>query len=467
MTDDPFGDHDEWLNSLVAGANATGVIPPGITQDSLALVFMRRHRDKLRYCHHHGAWFLWNDNYWRKEETKLAFNWAREVVRELNTKGSRDLAKVSTASGVERYCQADRAFAVTSEIWDGDPFLLGTPAGTVDLRSGELRGAEQEDLITKQTAVAPAPPLTEPTLWLRFLEEATQGDEELILFLRQMAGYALTGDTREHSLFFVYGDGGTGKSTLVNTLTAILGDYAVVAPMETFTASHSDRHPTDLAMLRGARLVTAQENEAGRAWAESKLKALTCGDRISARFMRQDFFTFTPLFKLVFVGNHRPVLRNVDDAARRRFNIVPFTHKPAEPDLLLSEKLKAEWPAILRWAIDGCLDWQENGLVRPAIVNDATDIYFETQDLLGQWLDERCDLGDPWLYFDPVGRLYKDWSAYSEAAGDPPCSSRSFGDQLERRGCVRDRLAHTRERIIRGLRLKPEPQQSYRADLDD
>ena len=166
MSDDPFGDHDEWLNSLVDQANATNEIPPSLTEDSLALVFMRRHRDKLRYCHHHGAWFCWTGNYWRREETRLAFDWSREICREFNTKSNRTVAKVSTASGVERYCQADRAFAVTSDIWDRDPFLLGTPGGTIDLRSGELRPAEQEDLITKQTAVAPAPPLTEPAFWL-------------------------------------------------------------------------------------------------------------------------------------------------------------------------------------------------------------------------------------------------------------------------------------------------------------
>ena len=456
MSDDPFGDHEEWLNSLVDQANATNEIPPSLTEDSLALVFMRRHRDKLRYCHHHGAWFCWTGNYWRREETRLAFDWSREICREFNTKSNRTVAKVSTASGVERYCQADRAFAVTSDIWDRDPFLLGTPAGTVDLRSGELRPAEQEDLITKQTAIAPAPQLTEPTLWLQFLDEATQSDPELIAFLQQIAGYCLTGDTRQHCLFFVYGDGGTGKSTFVNTLAAILGDYAVTAPMETFTASHSERHPTDLAMLRGARLVTAQETESGRAWAESKIKALTGGDRISARFMRQDFFTFTPLFKLVCVGNHRPVLRNVDDAARRRFNIVPFTHKPPEPDLLLPAKLQTEWPAILRWAIDGCLDWQEHGLARPAIVNDATAAYFDSQDLLGQWLDEKCKCGgDPVFSFETAGRLYKSWSAYCEAAGDPPGSCKSFGDQLERRGFRRDTGAH-KIRLIRGLHLLPE-----------
>src|SRR6266850_943776 len=138
--------------------------------------------------------------------------------------------------------------------------------------------------------------------------------------------------------------------------------------METFTASLNDRHPTDLAMLRGARLVTASETEEGRAWAEARIKQLTGGDRIAARFMRQDFFQYSPEFKLLVIGNHKPTLHNVDDAARRRFNIVPFIFKPAKPDHKLEQKLLAEAPAILQWMIDGCLDWQNNGLIRPAVV---------------------------------------------------------------------------------------------------
>jgi putative DNA primase/helicase len=149
----------------------------------------------------------------------------------------------------------------------------------------------------------------------------------------------------------------------LNALTAILSAYAATAAMDTFTASKGDKHPTDLAMLRGARLVTASETEEGRAWAEARIKQITGGDPITARFMRQDFFTFVPQFKLTIVGNHQPVLKNVDDAARRRFNIVPFTRKPSHPDPQLEEKLRAEYPAILRWMVDGCLDWQKHGLV--------------------------------------------------------------------------------------------------------
>ena len=137
----------------------------------------------------------------------------------------------------------------------------------------------------------------------------------------------------------------------LNTIAAILGDYATVASMDTFTATHTDRHPTDMAMLRGARLVTAQETEEGRRWAESRIKALTGGDPITARFMRQDFFTYRPQFKLFVAGNHKPSLRNIDDAIRRRLHLIPFTFKPARPDRDLPDKLKAEWPAILTWAI--------------------------------------------------------------------------------------------------------------------
>jgi hypothetical protein len=170
-------------------------------------------------------------------------------------------------------------------------------------------------------------------------------------------------------------------------------DYVTVSSIETFAASKSDRHPTDFAMLRGARLVTAQETEEGRAWNETRIKALTGGDPITARFMRQDFFTYSPTFKLVIAGNHKPNLRSVDDAARRRFHIIPFTNKPKVVDRHLAEKLKAKWPGILRWAIDGCVAWQQGGLNPPVVVLEATANYFDEQDLFRQWVEECCDVG--------------------------------------------------------------------------
>jgi putative DNA primase/helicase len=223
------------------------------------------------------------------------------------------------------------------------------------LRTGELRPAQRGDHITKSTAVAPSARADCPR-WFDFLRQATRGDDGLMRFMQQVAGYGLTGDICEHALFFIYGPGGNGKTVFLNTVKSILGDYATTAAMDTFMANHHDRHPTDLAMLRGARLVSVSETEEGRAWTESRIKQLTGGDPISARFMRQDFFEYRPQFKLLIIGNHKPSLRNVADAARRRFNLIPFIHKPETPDRQLEEKLKSEWPGILRWAINGALD---------------------------------------------------------------------------------------------------------------
>ena len=213
--------------------------------------------------------------------------------------------------------------------------------------------------MTKSTAVAPDPACPCP-LWHDFLAKVTAGDDELQAYLHRMIGYCLTGSIREHALFFAFGTGGNGKGVMINTITGILAAYAAVASMDTFTASPGDRHPADLAMLRDARLVTAQETEEGRRWAESRIKALTGGDPITARFMRQDFFTFEPVFKLLIAGNHRPGLRGVDEAIRRRMNLLPFTVtiSAGDRDPELPEKLRKEWTGILAWAIKGCLEWQ-------------------------------------------------------------------------------------------------------------
>jgi putative DNA primase/helicase len=322
----------------------------------------------------------------------------------------------------------------------------------VDLRTGELRPSQPAERITKITAVEPTPTANCP-LWLKFLEEATGGDRELVRFLQQWCGYCLTGTTREHALVFVYGPGGNGKSVFINVLTAILGGYSATAAMDTFTASHGDKHPTDLAMLRGARLVTASETEEGRAWAESRIKQMTGGDPVTARFMRQDFFTYMPSFKLTIIGNHKPVLRNVDEAARRRFNIVPLTIKPLHPDRELEQKLKGEWSGILRWMIDGCLDWQRHGLVRPASVIEATQTYFSDQDLFGQWLEDKCDLDPGNLHkFETSADLYASWSKYATAAGDKPGGQKSFSESLRRRGIAMHRTKHAR--TYRGVSLR-------------
>jgi putative DNA primase/helicase len=444
----------EGIDNIIALAAYQAEKREIITEDAAALSFAERHRDQLRFDHDMGKWFVWTGNYWRRERTKLAFAWARELARELAQnhalKGRVVCGKTAFAAGVERFAQADRAFAVTADLWDRHPYLLGCPDGTVDLYRGEMRAPAAEDFITKVTAVSPAA-LADCLLWRRFLHEASGGDVELVEYLQRFCGYLLTGDTREHALLFVYGPGGNGKTVFLNTVAAILGDYACVAAMETFTYSANDRHPTDLAMLRGARLVCATETEEGRAWAESRIKQLTGGDPISARFMRQDFFTYVPVFKLVFIGNHKPGLRNVDDAVRRRFNIVPFEHKPPTPDKGLEDKLRAEWPQILRWMIDGCLAWQKHGLARPAIVAEATEQYFAEQDVIRTWVAECCETGHK-AYSETSANLFKSWSAYALDSGEKPGSRKWFCQALENLGFPRTRNEHGRRHD--GIRLK-------------
>jgi len=418
-----------------------------VTEDSAALEFVDSHCDELRYCHTAGAWLRWNGVFWQRDETGSAFQWARELARKLaedqDKRGRYLTSKVAFASAVERFARVDPRVAVTFEYWDRDPWKLGTPGGTVDLQTGVLSDPKQDDGITKATSVAPLD--QDCPRWRRFLNEATRGDDALIRFLQQWSGYCLTGITREHALAFVHGNGGNGKSVFINVLTSILKDYAANAPMETFTSGKFASHPTDLAMLGGARIVTASETEEGRAWAEARIKQMTGGDPITARFMRQDFFTYKPQFKLTIIGNNQPVLHNVDDAARRRFNIIPFIHSPEKPDRDLERKIMMEASGILRWMIEGCLDWQRNGLLRPESVTAATSAYFSEQDLMGQWLEDCCDVQrgrhDFW---DRSSDLFESWAEYARKAGDEPGSKKSFGQSMQRRGFVPFRNETTR-----------------------
>ena len=366
---------------------------------------------------------------------------------------------------MERFAQADEVLAVSSKIWNQDPWLLGTPGGTLDLRTGQLRAANQADYISRITAVTPNIRISCPA-WLEFLTEAAAGNPALVDFLQRWFGYCLTGITREHSLLFVYGPGGNGKSVMLTTVAGIMGAYAATAAMDTFTASHSDRHPTDLAMLDGARMVIATETDEGRAWAEARIKALTGGDAITARFMRQDFFTFTPAFKLTISGNHKPTLSNVDDAARRRFNIAPFLNKPAHPDPHLVETLQREWPGILRWMIEGCLAWQREGLSRPKVVLAATEDYFAEQDVLAQWVDECCECDG--RIGDTRKNLFNSWRTYATDRAEDPHNSKWFTTMLEREGYLRAKDCDLfRGRGFRGIRVRAASTSGYWQDCDD
>ena len=417
------------------------------SDDALALKFTAQHGEDWRLTAAWGRWSYWNGSRWIQDATRMVFDLVRKACRTAAAAAEqpRIVARVSSAFAVyavERLASADRRHAATVEQWDADPWVLNTLGGIVDLRTGALSPNKREDYATKITAAAPS--LSGRPLWIRFLEQVTAGDVALLRFLQRMCGYILTGVTSEHALFFLYGTGANGKSVFLNTISGVLGDDARCAPIETFVTSTTERHPTDLAGLRGARLVTSVETEDGRRWAESRLKALTGGDRIAARFMRQDFFEFTPQFKLLIAGNHKPGLRTVDEAMQRRFNLVPFTVTipPSERDAQLGEKLRSEWSGILQWAIEGCLAWQREGLNPPAPVRDATTAYFSAEDTLGRWLDECCEINQNCRTATSV--LFESWRTWAELNQEYIGSQRRFSEILESRGFKQKRTKKAR-----------------------
>jgi putative DNA primase/helicase len=403
---------------------------PASSDDALALRFSTKYGDNLLHVAAWGRWYYWTGSHWAQDTTLLTFDSARDICRWAArgaNEGGKALASHKTVAAVVSMARADRRHAATIEQWDTDPWLLNTPTGTVNLRTGERRAPEPKDFITKITAVAP----TEGgcPLWRAFLDKVLDEDGQLVEFVQRMLGYCLTGVTSEQALFFLYGLGSNGKGTLVNAVAGILGEHHRVAPMAMLLASKYERHDTEIAGLVGRRIVTATETEGGKRWAEAKLKALTGGDRVSARFMCRDYFDFTPQCKFVISGNHKPSLNSVDEAMRRRFNLIPFnvTIPEKERDPELGEKLKNEWPQILKWMIDGCLEWQEHGLDAPASVRDATRTYLAGQDTIKNWLEECTVEADAET---PSATLFASWREWCDANGEFAGSSRTFSQRL-------------------------------------
>lgn len=449
----------EQPTAIVFEPPANGEAPsPEFSDDHLALRFSARHSEDLRYVARFSRWMRWDGKRWAEDDTLNVFDSARVICREASSECLKlnqqpRIASSQTVAAVERLARSDRKHAATADQWDADPWALNTPGGVVNLRTGQMQAHDRTAYATKMTSVAPAPTADCPT-WRWFLDDVMDGDAELVAFLKRMAGYSLTGITRDHALFFGYGTGANGKGTFIRAIAGILADYATTAPMETFVVSHGDRHPTELAGLRGARLVVATETEEGRRWNESRIKALTGGDKISARFMRGDFFEFEPAFKLLVTGNHKPGIRTVDEAIKRRLHLIPFTKTiPAEDrDPTLDARLEAEWPDILRWCIEGCLEWQQHGLAAPEAITKATTDYLTAEDALGQWIAEACmaDANNQANTSD----LFVSWKRWADRAGEPVGSAKRFSEALEARGYQR-----TRTKAARGfLGLCPRPE---------
>jgi len=439
-------------------------LPPEYSDDALALAFTAAHPD-MRYVNAWGKWLNWNGRQWAIDTTLAVFDRARLVCRQFAEQASHNptlspsqqtriashIASAKTIANVERLARADPRHASSPDLWDADPWLLNTPAGTLHLQTGKLHPHRQSDHITRCTACSPSSQA--PATWLAFLSRVLNGDDALAAYLQRLAGYCLTGLTREHSLGFFYGTGGNGKGTFLNTLTAIMADYAAVASMDSFTENKTTQHPADLAMLRGARLVTAQETEAGKHWNEQRITSLTGGDPITARFMRQDFFTYIPQFKLIIAGNHKPRLKSINEAIRRRMHLVPFTQTipESERDPTLPDRLREEWPQILGWAVAGCLQWQQARLDPPSAVLEATNTYLTDEDRLGAWITECCDVKPS--HAGTHGDLYASYERWCDRNKESKYGGVRFGNEMEQRGFSRLARAERRERGYSGIRL--------------
>jgi len=415
-------------------------------EDRVALEFAEKRADDLRYIAKSSQWMQWDGTCWQSEDTLTAFDQSRVLCR-----GAGD-ARAKTVAAVVTLARADRRLAATTEQWDTHPMLFNTTRGTIDLTTGIEHPPKRDDYMTKRASTWLADKGTPCPLWSNFLDDVTNADEKLIGFLQRFSGYCLTGLTREQVLTFLFGAGGNGKGVFGGTLVKIMGDYATIAPIEMFLASKYQKHETEIARLKGARLVLTQETQKGRRWDEPKLKALSGGDRLTGRFMRQDFFDFDPTHKILILGNHKPGLSAVNEAIRRRLLLTLFNVviPPGKRDPDLSSKLVPEHPAILRWMLDGCLEWQRDGLMVPDSVWEASKQYFANQDTTEQWFDDCVDTTDP-RAFTTTRVLYTSWKLWSEARGMQPGTEKAFVEELADKGYVQDRKNYGRG--FNGLQL--------------
>jgi P4 family phage/plasmid primase-like protien len=438
------------------------------------------HGKYLRHCKTHGTWYSNGGKRWERDLTGDARRRAKAAVRSLYAMAAKiendkeraslvawaqTLEKAAKVAAILTLAEVEPGIPILPEQMDRDPFLFNVENGTVDLRTGQLRPHDPLDYVTKLAPVTFDPTATAPT-FLAFLERVLP-DADVRAFVQRAVGYSLTGETCEQCLFFLHGGGANGKSTLLTVLQALMGDYARQAAPELLVSRGGDRHPTELADLFGARAVMSVEVDEGKRLAETLVKQMTGGDKLKARFMRADFFEWTPTHKLFLAANHRPEIRGTDYAIWRRIHLVPFgvTIPKRERDGKLPEKLLAELPGILNWAIAGCLDWQRSGLGVPQAVEDATNAYRQEQDVLADFLTEHCVIDAQANVFS--GALYKAYTTWCETNGTKSISNTAFGRRLTERGFTAARVGKAQTRAWKGLRLRSEKESADAFDDAD
>lgn len=340
----------------------------------------------------------------------------------------------ASISGALALLSSVPAVAVKRADLDQHDLLLPCKGGvTVDLEAGKPRPSSPADRMTRCAGVAPDFDMHTP-LWIATLMQFAGGDEEIVRFLQLLVGYFLTGSTKEQRLFYLVGRGGTGKSTFVETLRRLLGEFAAMTEAATFAEHKHDPHPAALAAIEGARLVIAPEFE-GRRLDASKVKAFTGDGVLSVRGMRENFRQSPVKAKLLMVGNAEPQLRTVDEAIRRRFVLIPFNHVPSKADPDLVEKIWAEAPGIMAWAVRGALEWIEEGLYLPEAIIRASADYLDDQDSFGTWVRDFLDLSDC-TAFTSSSDLFANWKLHAEGLNEQSGTQKALSARLRRFGLV-------------------------------
>lgn len=420
-----------------------------LTDTGNAARFAARYKDRVRFVHGRG-WVIWDELRWQQDATSQIMELAKELARNIH-KEAAGINDAAISDAVRKHAKAslqapklkamldlaesEPDLAATSLQLDSHDWLLGVANGVINLKTGKLQAAKRDDMLTLHSSVTFDAKALCPR-FIAFIDQVTGGDKQLANYLQRVVGYALTGQTTEQCLFFLYGKGLNGKSTFLNVIKAVVGaDFAKQTPSETLMAKRTSG-TNDLARLQNVRVVIANEVEDGSLLAESLVKQMTGGEAMTAKFHYAEYFEYQPKFKLFIAGNHKPTIRGRDDGIWRRIRLVPFvvTISPAQKDPYLHDKLVAELPGILNWAIKGCLDWQQNGLREPKSVTDAVSNYREEMDVIGQWVGECCTVGT--TLDNKAGDAYRGYKNWAEQNGYKPMAGgtfgRDFGDRFKK-----------------------------------
>ncbi|MGW8890402.1 phage/plasmid primase, P4 family [Bacillus subtilis] len=409
------------------------------------------HGKNIRYCNELD-WLIWNGKMWEEDSKRQIEALTAQTLRAIygEAKATEDGYRKKQLNDWAKKCERRNIrmntildtrpmVAVRKQELDSHKYLFNCENGVIDLKTGELLPHDRDFLFTKISSVAYQKDADCPN-WKAFLEsifidEQGQPNYEIIDFMQKAIGYSLTGDTTEQVMFFLFGNGRNGKSTFINTVQQLLGDYGRQTNSDTFIKKKNDSSiNNDIARLDGARFVSAVESEEGQQLSESLVKQITGGEKMSARFLRQEYFEFTPEFKVFFTTNHKPIVKGSDEGIWRRIRLVPFTVTiPKEKvDKKLPQKLAAEMPGILRWAVEGCLKWQKEGLKEPEVIRKATEGYREDMDILGPYMSERCVV-HPSAKIE-AKELYKDYKNWCYENDEIELKNRAFYRQIEIRG---------------------------------